>query len=141
MPSLSERTDDLPVLLAEYLEEFSVKYKKYIHVSAEIKAQAFMRTWERDEKEFRSFVEKLVLLSDHYEADEKLIQRLVLHPTEETGQNAVAPVVVDSSEEASLIAALKKYHGNRAEIAEAMGISKTTLWRKLKKHNLNNLHF
>ena len=141
VPSLSERTDDLPVLLAEYLEEFSVKYKKYIHVSAEIKAQAFMRTWERDEKEFRSFVEKLVLLSDHYEADEKLIQRLVLHPTEETGQNAVAPVVVDSSEEASLIAALKKYHGNRAEIAEAMGISKTTLWRKLKKHNLNNLHF
>ena len=141
VPSLSERPDDLPVLLAEYLEEFSVKYKKYIHVPAEIKAQAFMRTWARDEKEFRSFVEKLVLLSDHYEADEKLIQRLVLHPTEEAGPETAPAVVVDSSEEALLIAALKKYRGSRAEIAEAMGISKTTLWRKLKKYNLNNLHF
>ena len=141
VPSLSERLEDMPMLLEEYLEEFSVKYKKYVHVPAAVKAQAFMHTWERDEKEFRSFVEKLVLLSDHYEADERLIQRLVLPPSDGQEDGWSTPVVVESGEEAELISALKKYRGNRSEMAEAMGISKTTLWRKLKKYNLQNRRF
>ena len=85
-------------------------------------------------------MEKLVLLSEYYEADEELINRLVLQPNN-IQEPYAAPLVVDSSEEAELITALQKYRGNRTAIAEALGISKTTLWRRLKKYNLHSLNF
>ena len=85
-------------------------------------------------------MEKLVLLSDYYEANEELIDRLVLEPNDEQ-ERLAPPVVVESSEEAKLIAALQKYRGNRTDIAAAFGISKTTLWRKLKKYNLKDIRF
>jgi len=31
---------------------------------------------------------------------------------------------------------LEQYHGNRVQVAEALGISTTTLWRRMKKYGI-----
>ena len=46
-----------------------------------------------------------------------------------------------SSLEKQQILEVLAHSASRREAAEKLGISKTTLWRKLKKYNLNNLHF
>ena len=97
---------------------------------------------ERDEKGFRGFVEKLVLLSEYYEADEKLVRRLVSgsdDEPEETEQKML--VVVEKNDEVELIDALRRCRGNRSLAAQELGISTTTLWRKMKKYHLLDRRF
>ncbi len=142
VPSLSERREDLSVLLNEYLEAFSIKYKKYVQVPDSIKKQLFTHKWDRDEKGFRGFVEKLVLLSDYYEADEALVQRLVSGSSDHQDESEEPLlVVVEKSDEVDLINALRRYRGNRSLTARELGISPTTLWRKMKKYNLLDRRF
>ena len=43
---------------------------------------------------------------------------------------------LEIAEKQSLLETLQKFNGNRAKTADALGINKTTLWRKMKKYNL-----
>lgn len=50
-----------------------------------------------------------------------------------------AKVVVYKNPEASkILDLLNLYNGNRSKVAEELKISKTTLWRKIKKYNIEN---
>jgi transcriptional regulator with PAS, ATPase and Fis domain len=42
----------------------------------------------------------------------------------------------EETEKLQIKALLKKYNGNKTRIAKDLGLSRTTLWRRFKKHNL-----
>jgi len=44
----------------------------------------------------------------------------------------------DSQEKKDVIEALQKCGGNKSETAELLGISRTTLWRKMKEFGIEN---
>ena len=44
----------------------------------------------------------------------------------------------DSSEKETLLFLLKKYAGHKGHIAEYLGIDRSTLWRKLKKYQMQD---
>lgn len=139
VPSLKEREADIEMLIDEKLACFTDRYKKFIRVKAAAKNLLMSYEWLDDEMGMEQFIETLVLLSTNYEIDESIVKRLfMLNVNIDNGRNRIVKVnhVLNSVEEAELQSAMVACHGNRTEMAQRLGISKTTLWRKMKRYSL-----
>lgn len=137
VPPLSERGEDLPGLLDQAIEKYSTLYRKYVHLSSDAREMIYAQSWGGNVLQLQLFCEKLLLL-----ADDKLItgdfvaRHLPRSFAIAQRPSAPAPLVVHSTEEAQLIEALEKCGGSRTLAAEALGVSKTTLWRRMKKFGI-----
>lgn len=136
VPSLAERAEDMNTLISELVEKHSARYKKYVRLQAKARAALASSPWRDDEMGLNNFLEKTVLYASANEVDADFVRRLM--PERAEGAAPVRPSpIVDSTEEAELLSVMQTYHGNRALMARALDISKTTLWRRMKKYNMN----
>ena len=138
VPSLCERAEDLPALLDQNIEKYSTLYRKYVHLAPEARELIYAQPWGGNILQLSLFCEKLLIL-----ADDKLITAdfVIKHLPRSfaSGQPSAprpSPMVVHSAEEAQLIEALERNGGSRSLAAEELGVSKTTLWRRMKKYGV-----
>ncbi len=137
VPSLPERTEDLPSVIDEHFREATGEYGKEVRFGDDARRMVKEIAWLGDERELARFIEQLVLFATDGEIDENLIERLkVYHNLNRVKAQEPEANATRSAEETELIALIDQYRGNREQIANALGISKTTLWRKLKKYGL-----
>ncbi len=139
LPALNEHPGDIPSLMREYLNQFGTKYHKFVTVSPEGEALMCQHQWTGDVMQLRLFCEKITLLTREREVSADFIRRhlprtFALRHTP-TQMDADTPMVY-SREKAELLDAINKVGTGRGALAEYLGISKTTLWRRLKKHGL-----
>jgi len=144
VPSLSERAEDLPYLLEQYMEKYSTLYHKYIRLTAKAKELIFCQHWGGNALQLSLFCEKITLL-----APEKLVTaefvrehlpRSFFTAEAEPADKKRLPVVVQSPEEADLLQALEEHKGSRLAVARELGISKSTLWRRMKKYGIEQTY-
>ncbi|MDO5377175.1 MAG: PrpR N-terminal domain-containing protein [Clostridia bacterium] len=136
VPGLMERREDIDALIDEKLSALNKTYQRAVSIETFERNQIAGSYWQSDELELTQFIEKLVLFAVDQDIDEELLTRLKRYTNmNEPSQEAEKPSV-PQGEEAELIGLIERYRGNREQIASAMGISKTTLWRKLKKYGL-----
>ena len=141
MPPLSQRSEDLPELLDVYIEKYSMIYRKYVSLSPEAKKLIYSWTWVGHLRQFELFCEKLVMIADDKVITEGFVMKHLPKPygvkiPGESGDNRPILVVSDT-EGADILSALKRHQGNRLAAAADLGISKTTLWRKMKKYGID----
>ena len=138
IPPLREHAEDIPQLLSDYMEQFAGKYRKFVAISPEAQALIHAHPWEGDILQLEFFCEKLTLLARDKEVDTAFVQKhLPRTVMEQTRVEAPKiPPVLYSREEAELIAAIDKIGHSRTALANYLGVSKTTLWRKMKKYGL-----
>ena len=86
----------------------------------------------------KTFCERLVLTAQKRSIDEVMIQKLYAqlypHIEEICGEKKI--VIYKSPEAEELGELLEKHHGNRGVVAKELGISTTTLWRRMKKYGI-----
>ena len=145
VPPLSQRSEDLPALLETYLEKYGMMYRKYISLTPEARKLLFSWNWVGHVRQFELFCEKLVMIADDKLITEEFVAKHLPRPfgAEEEGEgpDGGQPVlVVSDAEGAQILNALRRCHGNRMAAAEALGISKTTLWRKMKKYGIDKTY-
>lgn len=144
VPSLRERAEDLPDLLDMFMEKYSTLYRKYIRLSVEARTLIFCQPWGGNVLQLSLFCEKITLLATEKILSADFVRKhlpssfQVAEP--QTGRQRRAPVIVQSPEEAELLRALEENHGNRAEAAKELGVSKTTLWRRMKKYGVEQTY-
>ena len=137
VPSLTERSEDIDALIDEKMVEMGQKYKRMIQLNREQRNLLKTCSWQGDELELTQFIEKLVMLAVDHEVDEALILRVKRYTNMvEDAETQTEGTEEPEGEMAELMSLIDQYHGNREQIANALGISKTTLWRKLKKYGL-----
>lgn len=139
VPPLCERAEDLPALLDMSIEKYSTLYRKYVHLSPEARELIYAQPWGGNLLQLSLFCEKLLILADDKHITADFVRRHLPRSFALVQQQSVQrslPMVVHSEEEAKLIDMLEKYGGNRALAAEALGVSKTTLWRRMKKYGI-----
>ena len=95
--------------------------------------------WPGNLVQMEAFCNRLVLTTEKRTIDEVLIQRLYdkLYPNLQVTEETETVVVYKSPEEEQIRHLLERFHGNRKMIAEELGISPTTLWRRMKKYGLD----
>ncbi|MDO4337523.1 MAG: sigma 54-interacting transcriptional regulator [Eubacteriales bacterium] len=138
IPGLNQRPEDLIYYFNKFIREYSQKYNKYFTVTEGAYGKVTQLLWKGNLLQLRAFCERLVITSKKRSIDEVRIQKLYSelypHISEAKGEDKI--VVYKSPEAAQLSAILEKYHGNRNLAAEELGISTTTLWRRMKKYGI-----
>lgn len=138
LPALKERTEDLLYYFKKFFRQYSKKYNKYLVSTQGALEKVKSFAWNGNILQLQVFCERLVLTADRRSIDEVYIQRtydsLYPHIREQDGQKQV--VVYHSPEADELNKLLEKHHGSRAQVAKELGISTTTLWRRMKKYGV-----
>ena len=83
-----------------------------------------------------SVCERLVLLTRKRNIDEVFLRQQLEQVTPRMLPGTEQIVLYKDQKAVEIAALLKKYHGNRQKIADELGVSKTTLWRYLKKFDI-----
>ena len=138
VPPLCERAEDLPALLDMSIEKYSTHYRKYVHLLPEARELIYAQPWGGNILQLSLFCEKLLILADDKQITGEFVRRHLprsFAPAQQSTQRSL-PMVVHSEEAAQLIEALEKHGGSRSLAAEALGVSKTTLWRRMKKFGI-----
>lgn len=133
IPPLRERVDDIPELAEFYLSRFTSRYgKEIVGISSRAmkKLKAYM--WPGNVRELKHAIEKAVILSDGSVLDEKDFD---FHRNESSQQNLVS-FNLEETERIVIAAALKKHGGRINETVAELGVSRKTLYNKMKKYGL-----
>ncbi|MCS0788620.1 sigma 54-interacting transcriptional regulator [Cytobacillus firmus] len=147
IPPLRERKKDIPVLLIHYLREICERYQVPGKIFTSEAVNAFVRhPWRGNIREMVNTVEQLVTLADGKVIDYHHLPEMLKRSDPITKEGKEPSLAVGSIEEARFLGnqreselildALRKAGGNKSKAADLLGIHRTTLYQKLKKHGI-----
>jgi two-component system, NtrC family, response regulator HydG len=135
LPSLRERKEDIAALARHFTEIYSNKYRKgEKRLSRETISHLENYAWPGNIRELQHAVERAVILSDRPELTKNDFH-LVSKRSVTTKQDAFN---LDEIEKNAIITAIEKHKGNLSNVAKALGVGRTTLYRKMTKYGLEN---
>jgi len=132
LPPLRERREDIPLLAEHFLKKFSLENQKEIAGFApEAKEFLLKYHWPGNVRELENAIERAVIL-----AKDSLVTLADL-----AYQNLpLAPVSSDKSlkelEKSHILSVLRQTKGNLSQAAKILGITRMTLYNKVKTHDL-----
>ena len=133
LPPLRERKEDILPLAQLFLDRYAQKYHRPLTGIAEAAAQALKEyRWSGNIRELQNCIEKAVILSEGTTLTGKDLQ------LERSGKPDVTAIhAVSESEEERLVRdAMERTGGNISAAAKMLGVSRPTLYAKLKKYGL-----
>jgi DNA-binding NtrC family response regulator len=134
IPPLRDRREDIPLLANHFLGRFATKYRKALTGFDGAATTALERhDWPGNVRELAHVVERAVLMAtdDSIKADQLGIEGTpgtTSIPLEEMSLEEVERVLVQK--------AMRRYNGNVSQAAQALGLSRSALYRRLEKHGL-----
>jgi DNA-binding NtrC family response regulator len=133
LPALRERKEDIVPLAQLFLERFAEKYHRPLSgIAPEAAAMLTEGQWSGNIRELQNCIEKAVILSEGSELTAKDFQL----------EQAAKPVgttikaVSEAEEERMIRQAMDRTDGNISAAAKMLGVSRPTLYAKLKKYGL-----
>lgn len=130
IPPLRHREGDVLLLTDYFLSQYSQKYDKQLRLSKEASQKLLMHPFPGNVRELQHCVEKAVILCDHdvLEASDFYFRESSLI-TEQAE-------TIEDMEKRAITQAIKKCDGNYTLVAKQLGITRQTLYNKIKKHCL-----
>jgi two-component system response regulator HydG len=134
LPPLRERREDIPDLLAYFLEKYARKMGVRPRLSDNVLESLMHYDFPGNIRELEHMIEQAVALVQNgvITADDLLPAPPSVRSSVGGGGRALADVV-DGAERAAIEGALRESEGSRERAAEVLGISPTTLWRKMTR--------
>jgi len=130
VPPLRERPDDIPVLARHFLARYVERYGKKISDFTPDAVQALMaHSWPGNVRELIHAVERGVLMA---RGQEVVPGDLGLRRREEGGLN-LDELTLDEAEQLLVERALERHEGNVTRAADALGISRSALYRRMNR--------
>jgi len=143
LPPLSERPWDIPLLVEHFVEVLNAEKGRAIQgVSEEAMTWLTRYSYPGNVRELRNIIERAYVLCRHDEISEECLPSHVLNAADaSTCEAAPAPArplrrMKPEDQRRLILRTLRAYNGHRAKTAEALGIDKSTLWRKMKKFKI-----
>ncbi|MBR3291028.1 MAG: sigma-54-dependent Fis family transcriptional regulator [Bacteroidales bacterium] len=138
LPPLRERKEDILPLAEMFLARYAEKYHRPLTgITPEAAEILQAQTWNGNIRELQNCIEKAVILSDGKELAEKDIQ---IDAGSGSGSNTPgmsgSPLRNEAEEERLVREALQRSNGNISAAAKMLGVSRPTLYAKLKKYGL-----
>lgn len=143
LPKPSERREDLEILLDGYYQKYLERYSRYHILTPEAREKILDFPWDNNDIQLESFCERMILTANKRKITSEYILGLLnslydlseLDKGEEIGENPKRNMM-EEERIRKIQTSLLKYNGNRMATAQSLGISKSTLWRYMKKYNL-----
>ncbi len=133
VPPLRERREDIPVLAMHFLRRQATRYRKNVTGFAQEATQALMdHPWRGNVRELEHAVERAVLLAH---GDVVRTDDLGLAPGSGTSSR-LEDLTLEEVEKLLIEKALQRHDGNVSQAAEALGLSRSALYRRLQRHGM-----
>jgi two-component system NtrC family response regulator len=142
LPPLRERRGDIPLLASHFLGAAAEIYHRDVGVIAP-RAIEWLKTqnWPGNIRQLRQTIERAVVMGD---APELSLDDFVAVRDLESreGRDASLPdagtMTLDEIERGMIVKCLKHFDGNLSRVAEALGLSRAALYRRLEKYGIGN---
>jgi transcriptional regulator with PAS, ATPase and Fis domain len=145
LPPLRERKEDLPLLISTILDKISNRYKCHKpSLTREMMDTFLSYSWPGNIRELENIVERLVVLF-RTEIPKKVVFQEISKELEENNEpqwenqeeysknSPTIAATLKDIEKHVILNHLEKFNGNKDLTARKLGISRATLWRKLKE--------
>ncbi|MCU4163044.1 sigma-54-dependent transcriptional regulator [Carboxylicivirga caseinilyticus] len=135
LPPLRERPEDIPVLAEHFLKIYSQKYKKKINrLSAKVIKKLTSYPWPGNVREFQHIVERTVIMSESANLEESDFQLSSVQVSTEGFE--FDSYNLEEIERHIIEKVLRMNRGNVSKAAADLGLTRTSLYRRLEKHGL-----
>lgn len=134
LPPLRERADDVLLLAEHFLIKYGDKYdKKAMKISGSAIEKLKGYSWPGNVRELEHTMEKAVIM-----ADSKTIKSadLYLDQHSKTSENDFKGKNLASIEKEVIAQSIENHKGNMSRIAKELGVTRTTLYNKIRKYDL-----
>ncbi|MFN7705026.1 MAG: sigma-54-dependent transcriptional regulator [Chryseotalea sp.] len=136
LPSLRERFEDIPILANFFLKQYAEKYQKSVSkISDAAITRMHKHTWPGNIRELQHAIERAVILSNSTVLQPEDFN-FNANPSKEEGQLSLDQFNLDEVEKLLIRKVLKKYNGNITQAANELGLTRSSLYRRLEKHGL-----
>jgi len=143
MPDLKERREDIPILVEHFIRESNRTFERNVTGIDTIALQQLQNyDWPGNVRQLKNVIETMVVLAPSDVLTAADIPGEIRSASSRS--RALAPMDVfdglplSGIEEQMIRHYLKKFNGNRAKVASALGISERTLYRKLKEYAITD---
>ena len=142
IPPLRERKEDLIPMAQHFVEQYTRLYAREFRLSEENKQAILSNPWRGNIRELENYIERLVVTEGNLEILDKIkeasatsVEEAVTASLAKIGQEkeSVWPQSPKEAEKMAIIEAYEKY-GSSYKVAEALGMSQSTAYRKIKKY-------
>ena len=134
IPPLRERGNDVTLLARHFLQRYSRKYKKEIEgFSGEAQQLLKQYHWPGNVRELQHVIERAVILS---EAGELQYDDFMLRLPVSASQDKEGKFNLEELEKNTIREVLRHCSGNMTQAAGLLGITRTSLYRRLEKYGL-----
>jgi DNA-binding NtrC family response regulator len=137
LPSLHDRLEDIPLLANHFLKHYSAKYGKNItKISEAAMSRMNKHSWPGNIRELQHSLERAIILSNSSVLQPEDFNFSASAPKETDQQLNLDQYNLDEVEKLLIRKVLKKYNGNITQAASELGLTRSSLYRRLEKHGL-----
>lgn len=148
IPPLRERKEDISELANEFLKKFgNLHQKKGLKLLPSVVHKLKSLPLNGNVRELSNIIERMVILCPGTTIDDGLLTKVLnkkiyepddsLLKSDSANSSDVPSSDLQSAEKDFILQTLDKYNGNKTNTANALGISRATLWRKLRQYNMD----
>jgi len=133
LPPLRERREDIPLLANHFLDISGRRYSRDVEGFSGSAMEALLRhPWPGNVRELQHAVERSLLMArgSRIEAADLGLRR------REDGSALMEELTLDEAERLLIEKALERFGGNVSKAADALGLSRSALYRRLQRHDL-----
>ena len=156
VPTLRERRDDIPYLVATFRQKFAASFRKTIEgVTPGAERMLIDGRWDGNVRELRNTIERACMLAEGPWITERDLTHVMADHMVPTGAAVGTPVAfvaagsavagapapggsesLSDIEREHIVRTLEQVHGNKSRAARALGLSRRRLYRLLERHGL-----
>jgi DNA-binding NtrC family response regulator len=137
IPPLRDRLEDIPLLTNHFLKQYAQRYNKNIaKVSDAAMTRMTKHPWPGNIRELQHSIERAVILSNSSVLQPEDFNFNVAPSKENDTQFSLDQYNLDEVEKLLIRKVLKKYNGNITQAASELGLTRSSLYRRLEKHGL-----
>ena len=137
LPALRERRSDIPVLVHWFLDRYAPGSS--IQVTSAAMKCLLQYDWPGNVRELENCIERAIALGDRSKIDISDLPASIAAGPQEPGATAspgVSPTDLEDIERATIQRVFEEVKGDKALAGRMLGISRATLYRKLKRYNI-----
>ncbi len=138
LPPLRERREDIPLLVDHFVEKYGTKMRRPARLGDGVLDFLVRYDFPGNIRELENLIAQGVALAmDGVIRLEDIVPTELLPPLRArnsgSGESRLLQDAVDRAEREAIESVLREVDGNKEKAAELLGLSTTTLWRKMKR--------
>ena len=133
LPPLRERREDVPALASTFLQRQAKRYEKSINgFESEALTAMLDHPWPGNVRELEHVIERAVLMAQ----GEKIQPEDLGLRAPRSGAALLEGMTLDDAERYLIQRALERFDGNVSRAADALGLSRSAMYRRLQQHGI-----